>query len=130
MACRIWGNIYIAWANIQNHKTINILYYQSMNDMEKDGLYFIELPCMLYSSRESDIMNKSPDECELIEVMKRIDIRRIESYSEAIPISDLRDDNKIWTNIVMYSGDAFLVNMTYNNFEALFFKRMLKDNPS
>lgn len=78
---------------------------------------FIELPVIIYNSKEQEITNKQADECELVEVIKKIRSCSIESYQETIPASDFRDDNKVWTELVMDIGDRFIVNMPLAKFE-------------
>lgn len=85
--------------------------------MKKYG--FIELPIIVYNGKEQQITNKQPDECELIEAIKKVKSLRIESYQQAIPASDFREDNKIWTEVVMESGESFIVNMPLFEFEKL-----------
>jgi hypothetical protein len=80
---------------------------------------FIELPSLTYDSKDHERTGKEPDECELIEVVRKLDASRIESYREAIPTSDFREDNKIWTQIVTHSGDTFIINMPLSEFEKL-----------
>lgn len=83
---------------------------------------YISFPVIIYNTKEEQQTGKNPDECELIEVDRVIDICRIESYYQSIPASDFRDDNKIWTSVVMQSGNEFIVNMPILEFE-LFFDR-------
>jgi hypothetical protein len=78
---------------------------------------FLELPIIIYNNQEQELTNKQPDECELIEAIKKVNASRIESYREAIPASDFRDNNKIWTEVVMESGEMFIVNMSLTEFE-------------
>lgn len=85
--------------------------------MNKYG--FIELPIIIYNGKEQEITGKQPDECGLIEAVKKIRVSRIESYQEAIPKSDFREENKIWTEVIMKSGDSFIVNMPLAEFEKL-----------
>lgn len=85
--------------------------------MKKYG--FIELPIIVYDSKQMDITNKSADECDLMEVIKKVNASSIESYSESIPLSDFREDNKVWTDVFMKSGDTFIVNMPFDKFEKL-----------
>lgn len=85
---------------------------------------FISFPVIIYNTREQESTGKNPDECELIEVDRVLDITRIESYYQSIPLSDFREDNKIWTTVVMHSGDTFIVNMPILDFE-LFVTREL-----
>jgi hypothetical protein len=85
--------------------------------MKKYG--FIEIPTVTYNSKEQELSNKQPDECELVELVKKVKSYSIESYREAIPSGDFREDNKIWTEITMYSGDSFIANMTLAEFEKL-----------
>lgn len=84
-----------------------------------NGIRFIEIPSLTYDSRDHELTGKEPDECELIEVVRKLDVSRIESYREAIPTSDFREDNKIWTQIVTHSGDSFVINMPLQEFEKL-----------
>lgn len=79
--------------------------------------HYIELPIIIYDNKEQEITNKQPDECELIEAIKKVRASRIESYRQAIPASDFREDNKIWTEVVMESGEMFIVNMPLSEFE-------------
>ena len=79
----------------------------------------LELPVIIYNNKEQEITNRHPDECELIECVRKIKPERIESYQEAIPTSDFREDNKIWTSVTMESGDNFIVNMPLAQFESL-----------
>lgn len=83
--------------------------------MKKYG--FIELPIIVYNGKEQEMTNKQPDECELIEVVRKVKVGHIESYEEAIPKSDFREDNKIWTEVFMESGNSFIVNLTLAEFE-------------
>jgi len=85
--------------------------------MNKYG--FIELPIIVYDKNEQEITNKAADECGLMEVIKKVRSSRIEGYSESIPLSDFREDNKTWTDVVMESGDSFIVNMPLAEFEKL-----------
>ena len=78
-----------------------------------------ELPVVTYNTKEQEITGKQPDECELMELSRFVDISQVESYQEAIPVSDFREDNKIWTSVVMCSGDTFIVNMTYADFHKM-----------
>jgi hypothetical protein len=79
----------------------------------------LELPCITYDTYEEEITGKHRKDCQLIEICRRVDRSRIESYSEAIPLHDFREDNKIWTSVVMESGDEFIVNMPLAEFEKL-----------
>jgi|EndMetStandDraft_8_1072994.scaffolds.fasta_scaffold1079272_1 hypothetical protein len=85
--------------------------------MKKYG--FIELPIIAYNPKHEEIFNKRPDECELIEIVRKVKVARIESYHEGIPVSDFRDDNKIWTDVFMEIGDSYIVNMPLAEFEKL-----------
>lgn len=80
---------------------------------------YIEVPTITYDSDTQNITGKPPDQCNLIEVTRFINPKRIESYREAIPGSDFREDNKIWTEVGMESGDSFIVNMPVSDFETL-----------
>lgn len=80
---------------------------------------YLELPIIIYNNNEQEITNKAPDDCELIEAIKKVKGSHIEGYQEAIPSSDFRDDNKIWTEVIMESGDRFIVNMPLAEFEVL-----------
>lgn len=80
---------------------------------------YLEVPCLMLNPDERDLMGKKDDECELIEVIRKIRPSRIEGYAETIPLSDFREDNKIWTAVVMESGDNFIVNMPLKDFENL-----------
>lgn len=80
------------------------------------------LPVITYSEKEQTITGKEPDECELMELTRMVDLNSIESYSESVPISDFREDNKIWTSVVMASGDEFIINMPFTDFDSLFRK--------
>lgn len=79
----------------------------------------IELPCMVYNTWEEETTGKHRIDCELIEIRRKIDPNAIESYSEAIPLDNFKSDNKIWTNVQTRSGDSFLVNMPFDEFEKL-----------
>lgn len=81
------------------------------------GKKFIEIPCLTYDNASQELTGKMPDECLLIEVGRWINIERIESYRSAIPFSDFREDNQIWTEVVMESGDSFIVNMPMSDFK-------------
>ena len=85
--------------------------------MEKYG--FIELPIVIYDGNEEEITNKQPHDCSLMEVIRKVRAKSIESYRETIPSGDFREDNKIWTEVMMESGDAFIVNMPLADFEKL-----------
>jgi len=85
--------------------------------MKKYG--FVELPTIAYDPKNQELFNKRPDECDLIEVIRKVMITCIESYHEGIPVSDFREDNKIWTDVFMKSGDSFIVNMPLAEFEKL-----------
>lgn len=80
---------------------------------------YLELPIITYNRKEQELTNKQPDECMLLEVFKKVRASRIESWQEAIPSSDFREDNKIWTEVVMESGDSFIVNLPCSKFEEL-----------
>src|SRR5688500_657684 len=83
---------------------------------------FIELLCIIYSQKEKREKDVEPDECTLIEIVKKVNPDRIESYEEAVPTSDFRDDNKIWTQVTTEGGDSFIVNMPLVDFEKKIFK--------
>lgn len=85
--------------------------------------HFIELPIIIYRARNTYEEGKLPDECPLIEVVKKIDVFSIESWCEAVPESDFRDDNKIWTEVRTRSGENFVVNMPIAEFEQLLTKQ-------
>lgn len=91
---------------------------------------FISFPVIIYNTREHESTGKSPDECELIEVDRVLDITRIESYYQSIPLSDFREDNKIWTSVVMHSGDTFIVNMPILEFELFVTRELGKKDDS
>lgn len=78
---------------------------------------FIELPCLTFDGAIQEVTGKPPDECSLIEVSRYVNIDRIESVRAAIPFSDFREDNQIWTDVVMESGDSFTVNMPFEQFK-------------
>lgn len=80
---------------------------------------FIRLPCTIYNPEENELLNKSYKDSEKIEVMKIINPNRIESYGESIPVEDFREDNKVWTNVTMQSGDDFIANITIEEFETI-----------
>jgi hypothetical protein len=87
--------------------------------MSREQELFIEVPSITYNTSEQEITGKQADDCELMEVVRKLDRTRIESYREAVPISDFREDNKIWTQIVTHSGDTFIINMPIAEFEKL-----------
>lgn len=83
---------------------------------------YIEMPAIIYkasSLKHDENGYVYADQCPLIEVIKKVDPNAIESYSEAVPESDFRDDNKIWTEVRTMSGDDFIVNMRLPAFEEL-----------
>jgi hypothetical protein len=80
---------------------------------------FIEVVCVVYNPEEADLMGKKGSECELIEVVRKINDVQIESYGEAIPAHDFREDNKIWTMVYLKRGDDFIVNIPFKEFEKL-----------
>jgi hypothetical protein len=84
---------------------------------------FIEVTCVVYNPDEADLLGKKGSECELIEVTRKINEVQIESYAEAIPAHDFREDNKIWTNVNMKSSDSFIVNIPFKEFEKLLNKK-------
>lgn len=85
--------------------------------MKKYG--FIEIPVIIYDDNEEEILNKRPEDCQLMEVIRKVRSSSIESYRETIPSGDFREDNKIWTEVTMDSGDYFIVNMPLSEFEKL-----------
>lgn len=78
---------------------------------------YIEVPTLLYSSYEADLLDKNPHELECIDVIKKINVDRIEGYGEAIPLNEFSEDNKCWTTVIMFSGTEFIVNMPMQEFE-------------
>lgn len=76
---------------------------------------FISVPVFRVAP-ENEITGK---EGEMIKTKMLINPRRIESMGEAIPRKDFREDNKIWTSIVMESGDDFLVRIPLDKMEKL-----------
>lgn len=80
---------------------------------------FIEIPTLTYNTWEEEATGKHRTECELVEIRRKVDFDEIEGYSEAIPLFNFKHDNKIWTNVQMKSGDCFLVNMPFDDFEML-----------
>lgn len=80
---------------------------------------YIEVPIFLYSSYETNILDKNPHEVDAIDAVKKININRIESYSDAIPLAEFEEENKCWTTVVMESGDNFIVAMPMRKFEKL-----------
>jgi hypothetical protein len=85
--------------------------------MKKYG--FIELPIIVFNGKEQQLTGKRADECELMEVVRKVRAISIESYQESTPLSDFREDNKIWTDVFTESGDSFIVNMPLAEFEKL-----------
>lgn len=82
---------------------------------------YIEVPVLVYSSYEADILDKNPHELQCIDCIRKINPARIESYCEAIPLNEFSEDNKCWTTVVMESGDEFIVSLPMKEFELLVF---------
>lgn len=86
---------------------------------------FIDVPTLLYSSYEADLLDKNPHELECINVIKKINVDRIESYGEAIPLNEFSEDNKCWTTVIMFSGNEFIIDMPMHEFDIML-KNILK----
>lgn len=82
---------------------------------------FLEVPIMNVNKEQEEIMGTEGD---YVRCIMKINPRRIETYCETIPTKEYRPDNKIWTSVVMESGDSFIVRMTLEKFETLLNKQL------
>lgn len=80
---------------------------------------FMKVPIFMINAKADELMGKDSGEGDMARCIMKINPRRIETYSETIPQKDFDPDNKIWTNVVMESGDSFIVRITLDKFEEL-----------
>ena len=80
---------------------------------------FLEVDCFAYNNEESELYNAKQKESDLVRCKRLINPSRIESINEAIPLYDFREDNAIWVNITMFSGNEFIVDMPLTEFKKL-----------
>lgn len=76
---------------------------------------FIKVPSLVFSPENEELMGKSDN----VACSKKINPMRIESYGEVPPNESFHKDNKIWTLVVMQSGDTFTATITVEEFEKL-----------
>lgn len=79
---------------------------------------FILIPITLYNRKQKD--EQGLKNYEEVDAKAKINPLCIESYREAIPDgSDITEESKTCTVVMMKSGDAFEIEMTIAEFEVI-----------
>lgn len=81
---------------------------------------FIQVPIIMFDTKQHELMDKEPWECNRITVMRRIDPERVQDYYPCIPAGQEFDKaNLSITEVAIANGEAFVIRMSVEEFEKL-----------
>lgn len=79
---------------------------------------FLELPFITYDGKSQKITGADLSDVETLIQIRKIDITEIEAYEQAIPATHGFDEsNIIATEILMRSGNSYVIDMPMDKFE-------------